>query len=199
MKTEIICIIDRSGSMSSIRNDSIGGFNAFLEQQQACPGEARLSLVLFDHEQQVIHSAKDIIDVPQLDATTYVPRGNTALLDAIGSTLSVHKARIKAEGWADKVIVTILTDGEENSSREYTRAAVDADIKDCEKEGWSFVFLAANQDAFSTARAFGMTQAVAVNFAATAEGTTRAYQRMSESMYTLRTGGTVDVQAEAKP
>lgn len=186
MKTEIIAIIDRSGSMGGIASDAIGGFNTFLKEQQAVPGEARLTTILFDHEQVTLHSAVPIESAPQLDNRTYVPRGSTALLDAIGTALNFHGQRIKNEGWTDKVIVCILTDGHENCSREFTADKIKEMVKHAEAHGWSFVYLAANQDAFATGAQYGIAAAHTMNFTANAAGTQTAYASMSNTVRSLR-------------
>lgn len=186
MKTEIIAIIDRSGSMASIVADAIGGFNTFLADQQTVDGEGRMTLVLFDDKFVLGYQAQPLDQAPQLDTRSFVPRGATALLDAIGRTINEQGARIEAEAWADKVVVCILTDGEENMSREYSPALVKQLVHEQEAKGWSFVFLAANQDAFATGMMYGFNAAHTMNFAATAGGTQAAYADMSNVTRSLR-------------
>lgn len=144
MKTEIIAILDRSGSMSSTVTEAIGGFNAFIAKQRTEPGEAKLSLVLFDNEYILAYAGKDMPLVDDLNKDTYVPRGATALNDAIGRTLHEQGERIKREAWADKVIVCVVTDGFENASKEWTQDGVRALVKEKEALGWSFAFLFSN-------------------------------------------------------
>ena len=130
--TEIISIVDRSGSMQSILDDAIGGFNTFLAAQQRQPGEAKLSLILFDHEYQVVHQAVDIQQVEPLNQDTYVPRGSTALLDAVGKTIDAVGERLAATAESERpsqVIVSILTDGYENASQTYSKPKVAEMIK----------------------------------------------------------------------
>ncbi len=186
MKTEIISIIDRSGSMASIANDAIGGFNTFLTDQQSVPGEARMSLVIFDDQYDVLYAGKPLREAEQLTRVTFVPRGPTALLDAIGRTLNEQGKRIKSDGWADKVIVCVLTDGEENASREFTAPTVKEMVQKAEAQGWTFVFLAANQDAFATGAQYGFNAKHTVNFVASPQGTQDAYDKMSATTRTLR-------------
>lgn len=186
MKTEIISILDRSGSMASIVGDAIGGFNTFLAEQKNVPGEARMTLVLFDNLFECAYAGKPIAEVEPLDSATYTPRGGTALMDAIGRTLNEQGARIKREGWADKVIICILTDGEENSSREFDRGRIQAMVKHAESHGWSFVFLAANQDAFQAANKYGISAAHTAQFSADSIGTQSAYRSMSSMTASLR-------------
>jgi uncharacterized protein YegL len=182
--TDIAFVLDRSGSMNSIAGDAIGGFNAFLTQQQVQPGEARLTLVLFDHEYLVAHDNVDIHSVPPLDASTYIPRGMTALLDAIGRTIDAIGARLASTADDErpaKVIVAILTDGMENASRDYNnRRVADMISHQQEKYSWEFIFLAANQDAIATAHTLNIQAKDAVAFDATPQGVRMAMARVSE-------------------
>lgn len=188
--TEIVCIIDRSGSMESIRSDAMGGFNTFIKAQKKVPGTASVSLVLFNDQYETPYTDKDIKEVENLTNKTFVPRGMTALLDAIGKTIynmSTKIASMKKEDRPEKVIVCILTDGEENSSKVFTGDQIKTMIDNQKGQSqWNFVFLAANQDAFATAHTFLSqkmmdTDNVAVcNFAATSGGTSRAFADMSK-------------------
>jgi hypothetical protein len=186
MKTELISIIDRSGSMATIAKDAIGGFNTFLADQKTVPGEARMTLALFDDKYDVLYAGKTLAEAEPLTDKTFVPRGGTALLDAIGRTLNDQGARIKAEGWADKVIVCILTDGGENQSREFRQDQIKTMVQHAEGHGWSFVFLAANQDAFAAGASYGINAAHTMAFAASATGTQTAYASMSNTTRSLR-------------
>ena len=190
--SEIICIIDRSGSMGSIRNDSIFGFNTFLQEQKKLPGEANLTLILFDDEYLVVHNNVNIQDVPELTEKTYVPRGWTALLDAIGKTIVTVGERLDKtpeENRPEKVIVAILTDGEENDSEEYTsKEKINEMIThQREKYNWQFIFLGANQDAFKTGGSLGINSADTFNFAANSVGTRSAYNNMTKTVSSYRT------------
>lgn len=153
--TEIACVIDRSGSMQSMADDAIGGFNAFLQTQRQQPGQARLTLVLFDHEYLKPYEDLDVRDIPPLTSETYVPRGNTALLDAIGRTIDDLGQRLAATPEAERpgqVIVAILTDGYENASTHYSQRKIAAMIDhQRQKYGWEFTFLAADEAAIATA------------------------------------------------
>ncbi len=157
---EIAYILDRSGSMQSMQEPAITGYNDFIKQQLDVPGDARLTLVLFDNEYLVPYVARPVEQVPQLDASTYVPRGSTALLDAIGETIDTLGKRMAAtpeEERPGKVIVAVFTDGEENSSERFAAKDIAARIKhQQEKYGWEFIFLAANQDAIATASRMNM-------------------------------------------
>ena len=182
--TEIAFVLDRSGSMNPIAADAIGGFNTFLASQQALPGEARLTLVLFDHEYLVVHDNVAIRQVPPLDAKTFVPRGMTALLDAVGRTIDDVGVRLAAtpeEQRPAKVIVAILTDGQENASRDYTFSRVAGMIKhQQEKYSWEFLFLAANQDAIAAAGALSIGAKDAIAFQATGQGIRHANAQLNE-------------------
>lgn len=187
--TEIVCIIDRSGSMEPIRADAIGGFNSFLADQQREPGRALLSLVLFDHELLAPIEARPIDQVPPLDQNGFVPRGQTALYDAVCVTLSRVRERIAAAP-ADqrpaRVIAVILTDGQENASRYYTREQVFTAISELRGMGWDFVFLAANQDAFATGEALGVARGTTVSFMANSAGLCLVSRESSRIVSLLR-------------
>lgn len=183
MKTEIIVVTDRSGSMASIRKDANGGFSSFIEEQRTVEGEARVTQIMFDDKIETQYEAKPLADVPPLDLT---PRGSTALLDAIGSALNVQGERIHDEKWAELVIVVIITDGGENASREYKADQIKSMIEHAEKNGWKFVFLAANQDAFQVGAQYGIGAQFTSNFDATAKGTRMAYATASASVANLR-------------
>lgn len=189
--SEIICIIDRSGSMLSIKNDAIGGFNAFLQAQKELPGDAKLTLILFNQKYDIIHDGKPIKEVPNLNTKSYYPTGNTALYDAVGraiDTVGERLANTAEENRPEKVIVAILTDGEENSSREYSQEKIHEMIKH-QKEvySWEVVFLAANIDAVATAKSLGIQQKDAFAFVATGAGVRSAYTDMSRSISDYRT------------
>lgn len=186
MKTEIIAIIDRSGSMATIAKDAIGGFNTFLADQKTVPGEARMTLALFDDRFEYVYAGAPLAQAAELTDKTFVPRGGTALLDAIGRTLNEQGARINGEGWAEKVIVCILTDGGENQSREYRQDQIKSMVKHAEEHGWSFVFMAANQDAFVAASGYGISAAHTAGFMASAAGTQGAYTLMGTTTRNLR-------------
>ncbi len=181
--TEIAYIMDRSGSMQSLASDAIGGYNSFLADQQSHPGQASWTLILFDHEYQVVHQSVDIRLIRPLDNKTYIPRGTTALLDAMGRTIDDLGARLAATPEPErpgKVIVTIMTDGLENASHDYTRERIASMIRhQREKYSWEFIFQAANQDAITTAAALSIDAKDAFNFAATPQGIRDAHSQMS--------------------
>lgn len=160
--TDITVLLDRSGSMASVKTDTIGGFNTFLKEQQKAKGDARLTLAQFDMEYEIVHEGKPVKDVPPLNDSTFVPRGSTALLDAMGRTIVSAKARVKP---GELVVFVVLTDGQENSSHEYTKAAIRAMVEEHTKAGWQFVYLGANHDSFFEAGAIGFQQSKVANYA----------------------------------
>jgi len=181
--SEIICIIDRSGSMGHIKNDAIGGFNTFLKEQKKLPGEATLTYIQFDTEYEVVHENKPLRDVQPINSSIYIPRGSTALLDAVGKTIDATGRRLAntpEENRPEKVIVAILTDGEENSSCQYNLSKIKEMIThQKEKYSWEFIFLGANQDAFAEAMKIGIETKDTLNFNATGIGVKTAYSDMS--------------------
>lgn len=171
---EIVSIVDSSGSMASIVDDAIGAFNSFLDDQKKHSGEATFSLVLFNHEYTLICGGVNIQDAQPLDSEAYVPRGNTALLDAVGRTIDdvgERLSKMKDEDRPEKVIVGILTDGLENSSTDYTRQQIFDMIKQQrETYNWEFVFLAANQDAVQEGAKIGIQPQFSHTFTPTGAG-----------------------------
>jgi len=173
--TELVFILDKSGSMSGLEADTIGGFNAMLEKQKAVEGECRITTVLFDDRYYILHDRINIQIVSPITGEEYFVGGSTALLDAIGKT--IHKIGnaqkyTTSDLRADKVMFVIITDGAENASREYSAEKVKAQIKrQKEKYGWEFIFLGANIDAVETADRFGIGANRAVKYCADSSGT----------------------------
>lgn len=163
--TDITLVVDRSGSMEAIRQDAMGGVNRFILDQGEKPGEAVLTLVQFDTEYEFVHRAKPIKGVPQYVLT---PRGGTALLDAVGRAINETGERLAALPEANRpglVVFVVMTDGEENSSKEFSKTQIKEKIShQQDKYGWQFVFLGANQDAFAEAGSMGMQAQAAANF-----------------------------------
>ena len=188
--TEIAFVLDRSGSMSTVAESAVAGFNEFLRDQQAAPGRARFTLVLFDNEFLVPVDAKPITEVAPLDTLTYVPRASTALLDAIGRTIDGVGRRLASTPESErpgKVIVAILTDGYENASRKYTQHDIAERIRhQREKYGWEFLFLGANQDAIATAAAINISAGSAATFQADAAGAKASFKSTSRKASALR-------------
>lgn len=192
MRVEIIDITDRSGSMGDIRDDVIGGFNAFIADQKTVPGECRFTQIQFDDKYELIHSAVDIQTVQPLTRLTYVPRGGTALHDAIGRTLNEHGQRIARQGWAEKVIVCIRTDGEENSSKEYKLPEIKRMIEHAQSHGWVFMFSGADIDAFAAGGTLGISAQYTTGYSKSMVGATMdSYCATGQAIRNLRTEPTV--------
>jgi len=183
---EIACVVDRSGSMASIATDAIGGFNTFLASQKAQPDSTRFTLVLFDNEYQVVHNGTPIRLVEDLTSTTFIPRGSTALLDAIGKTMDDMGARLSQTPEHErpgKVILAILTDGEENSSEVYSPEKVERMLRhQQEKYQWEVLFLAANQDAIMAAKKLAIPSENAFNFYPSPKGIQMAFSALSDDI-----------------
>lgn len=193
--TELVFILDKSGSMSGLEKDTIGGFNSMLEKQKAVEGECRITTVLFDNDYTLLHDRIDIRAVGPMTNADYVAGGSTALLDAIGFTMNkligVQKNTSK-EYQADKIMFVIITDGEENSSREYSADKIRSMIKhEKEKYGWEFIFLGANIDARQTAQHFGIDAECAVDYVPDARGTQLNFEAMAETVACYRTYGMI--------
>lgn len=188
--TEIAFILDRSGSMESMAGAAIDGFNRMLREQQAEPGQARLTLVLFDDQYEVPVNSLPVSEVVELDATTYVPRGSTALLDAVGRTIDELGARLAATPEPERpgqVIVAILTDGMENASLRHTWQDISRRIRhQTENYQWKFLFLGANQDAIATAGRMSIQAADAANFQATAASYSAVNDAMARKLKAVR-------------
>lgn len=193
--TEIVCIIDKSGSMDVVRGDTIGGFNSFLKEQKKAPGEANFTLVLFDHEYHLMQDGKSIEQVEELDEKTYIPGGTTALLDAIGKTTdSVGKrlAKIEDKDRPEKVIVAILTDGLENASSDYSRKKIfDMIGHQKDRYKWEFMFLAAGQDAIQAGASINISVANCANYLNTSKGIRKTYGAIGQSVSCFRATGTI--------
>jgi hypothetical protein len=160
-KTQIVCILDRSGSMAEngIIYESINGFNRFLSEQRELKDTATITVALFDDRYDLLYDDVDIKKVPDITYATWSPRGTTALFDAIGKTINTVRAthaRLGSEKPA-KVLVCIVTDGKENASHEYKRDGIRSLIRECERDNWNFIYLAANQDAFAVGASFGVS------------------------------------------
>ena len=188
--TEIVFILDRSGSMAGLEADTIGGFNAMIEKQRREPGEAYISTVLFDNDSQVIHDRVPLERVPLMTREDYFVRGCTALLDAVGGAIrhigNVHKYA-REEDRPEKTIFVITTDGMENASRAYTYDKVREMIRQKEVQfGWEFLFLGANIDAAREAARFGIRADHAANYHADRQGTSVIYETVSEAVSHVR-------------
>lgn len=188
--TEVVFILDRSGSMSGLEADTIGGFNSMISKQKKEDGEAVISTVLFDDQQEVVYDRQPVKMVEPMTDRQYYVRGCTALLDAIGGAIhhigNVHKYA-REEDRPEKTMFIITTDGMENASRFYTYDRVKYMVeRQKEKYGWEFLFLGANIDAISVAARFGINADRAINYECDQVGTSLSYQVMSETITAVR-------------
>lgn len=183
-------IIDRSGSMSGLRQDTIGSFNTFLKEQQVVPGECIFTLCTFSDDYQLVHDFEKIANVPELTEETYVPGGNTALLDAFGATIDEvgRKLAVMPEAERpDKVLFLVITDGQENCSRRYSRAQIKTMVEHQRSVySWEFVFVGANIDAFTVGTSLGFSASNSVGYVATKTGTHNLYSSLSSNATAYR-------------
>lgn len=190
--TELVFILDRSGSMSGLEKDTIGGFNSMLEKQRKEPGEAVISTILFNNEMTVIHDRAPLDSVRPMTDKDYCVGGCTALLDAVGEAIrhveSIHKY-IRREDVPEKTLFVITTDGMENASRRYSYGRVKEMIQKEKKEhGWEFLFLGANIDAAAEAGRFGIDADMAVDYHCDSCGTALNYEVLSDAITGVRCG-----------
>ncbi|HWP21614.1 MAG TPA: vWA domain-containing protein [Candidatus Cryosericum sp.] len=194
--TELVFVLDRSGSMSGLESDTIGGFNAMLEKQKALSGDCVVTSVLFDDRYELLHDRIRLAGVAPLTSEAYYVRGNTALLDAIGRTIDKIggvQQHTAPDEQAEKVLFVIITDGMENSSREYRYERVREMIeRQKERYGWEFLFLGANIDAISVASRFGIAPDRAVTYCPDGEGTRLNYEAVSSAAKCVREGRPVE-------
>ena len=180
--TELVFILDKSGSMGGLENDTIGGYNAMLKKQKKMEGECLITTVLFDNNYELLHDRIDLRAVSFLTEDDYFVGGSTALLDAVGKTIyKIENAwKHTAEEYrAEKIMFVIITDGLENASREYTAKQVKKQVEQKKEEGWEFIFLGANIDAVDAAEQVGICADRAVNYIADAKGTNLNFEMMS--------------------
>lgn len=194
--TELVFILDRSGSMSGLESDTIGGFNSMIAKQLKEPGDAYVSTVLFDDQSEVIHDRVAITEVPKLTDEQYFVRGCTALLDAVGGAIhhigNVHKYA-RPEDRPEKTLFVITTDGMENASRHYDYARVKKMIeRQREKYGWEFLFLGANIDASAEAKRFGIAPNRATNYHCDPTGTALNFDVLADAVCSVRMGVQLD-------
>ena len=195
--TELVFIVDRSGSMSGLESDTIGGFNALLKEQQGVEGNAMVTTVLFDDKYELLHDRVDIRGVKPLNDKDYTVRGSTALLDAVGKTINkIHSAQkgTDEEYRAEKVMFVIITDGYENASCEYTTGWIKERVeRQKQKYGWEFIFIGANMDAITEAAKLGISSDRAANYNADSIGVWNTWGFVSAASTGYRTGvGLVD-------
>ena len=187
--TELVFILDRSGSMAGLESDTIGGFNAMIEKQKKTEGDCWVSTVLFSDRSQVVHDRLALEKVPAMTDKEYSVGGCTALLDAIGDAVkhiaSIHRYA-RAEDAPEHTLFVITTDGMENASRRWGSDEVKKLIERKKEEGWEFLFLGANIDAVETAKEFGIREDRAVNYHSDAAGTALNYEVLSEAVCSVR-------------
>ena len=188
--TELVFILDRSGSMSGLESDTIGGFNSMIEKQRKQDGECYVSTVLFDHVSEVLHDRIKLSEVKEMTENDYTVRGSTALIDAIGGAIhhivNIHKYA-RPEDVPEHTLFVIMTDGMENASHRYSSDEVKKMIEhEKEKYGWEFMFIGANIDSVETARHFGIGADRSVNYHADHQGTAVVFETVSETVCNFR-------------
>ena len=188
--TELVFIIDRSGSMAGLESDTIGGFNSMIEKQKKQDGDCYVSTILFDDESEVLHDRVNLGDIPKMTDNDYIVRGCTALIDAIGGAIhhigNIHKYALP-EDVPEHTMFVITTDGQENASHRYSSEQVKKMIeRQKEKYGWEFLFLGANIDAVETAARYGIDKDRAVNYNADGKGTHILYESVANAVCNVR-------------
>lgn len=192
--TELIFILDKSGSMAGMEGDVIGGFNSMINNQKKLEGEVLVSTILFSNDQEILHDRLNLNEITLLNENDYIVGGCTALLDTIGESIkhisNIHKYSRK-EDIPDKTLFIITTDGMENASNKYNLKEIKKLIKDKEKIGWEFIFAAANIDAVKTAQSIGIKKERAVNYDVE-EDTLELFDEISNTVTTYRCSGSID-------
>lgn len=194
--TEMVFILDRSGSMAGLEKDTIGGFNSMIEEQKKKDGKAFVTTILFDNEYETVHDRVSLESIKPMTDKEYTVRGMTALLDAVGKAINhignIHKYARK-EDVPEHTIFVITTDGAENASTIYEQAEIKRMIeRQKEKYGWEFIFIGANIDAVSTAKRMGINQDRAVEYKQNSKGTRGVYEGITTAVCSLRESGKVD-------
>ena len=187
--TELVFILDRSGSMHGLEGDTIGGFNSLIEKQRKETGECFVTTVLFDNEIKTLHDRVELREIKDMTEEDYCVGGCTALIDAIGTSIEkidgIHRY-IRAEDVPEHTMFVIITDGMENASRRFSSREVKKMIEKHKKSGWEFLFIGANIDSVETARHFGISEDRAVNYHADKQGTAVAYECVSRAVGAVR-------------
>lgn len=187
--TELVFILDRSGSMGGLESDTIGGFNSLIEKQKKEDGECFVTTVLFDHEIETLHDRLPLSEIPEMTDEDYSVRGCTALIDAIGTTVK-HISKIhryaRKEDVPSNTMFVITTDGLENASKKYSSDEVKKMVEAKKEEGWEFLFIGANIDSVETAKHFGIDADRAVNYHADKKGTAVLYDTVCEAVGCVR-------------
>ncbi len=192
--TEMVFILDRSGSMCGLEGDTIGGFNSMIDNQKKQEGEALVTTVLFDNEYELLHDRVKLSEIKKMTDKEYYVRGCTALLDAVGRTIShisMIRKYIREEDIPQNTIIAITTDGMENASHEYNYEQIKKMIEEKKKDGWEFLFIGANIDAAEEASRIGISRDRAANYISDSIGTGAVYTALSESMSCMRKNGAV--------
>ena len=194
--TELVFILDRSGSMAGLESDTIGGFNSVIKKQKDVEGECYVSTILFDHVSEVLHDRVSLPDIGEMTENEYTVRGSTALIDAMGCAIhhiaNIHKYA-RPEDVPEHTMFVIITDGMENSSRLYSSDEVKKMVEKEKKDyGWEFLFIGANIDSIETARHFGIGADRAVNYHADKRGTKVVYDTLGEAACSLRGNAPLD-------
>ncbi len=188
--TSINVIIDRSGSMSGLTQDTIGSFNSFIKEQKDVPGEASFTLCTFNHDYSLVHDFVKLASVPDLNSKTYQPSGNTALLDALGTTITTVGQKLAAmpeDERPSKVIFLVITDGQENASQRFSKEQIKSMVEhQTQVYNWEFVFIGANIDAFHAGQSYGFAASKSVSYNATAGGTRQLYNSVSSNLRSYR-------------
>ena len=192
---ELVFILDESGSMRGLEKDTIGGFNSTIDKQKKEDGDCLVSTVCFSNSQRVIHDRVNLRDVKELTENDYRPGGCTALIDTVASSIKhikmVHKY-IRKEDRPDKTMFIITTDGMENASHKYSLNETKRMIEECKEKGWEFIFLAANIDAYETARDYGFDEESTVNYVNDEEGTNIKFCCVDKAISSIRSSGVLD-------
>ena len=187
--TELVFIIDRSGSMAGLESDTIGGFNSMIEKQKKEDGQCLVSTVLFNQKSSVLYDRVDINDIKKMEDNDYIASGSTALIDAMGDAIkhikTVHKY-IREEDVPENTIFMITTDGYENASSKYSSDEVKKMVEKQKEEGWEFLFLAANIDAVETAKSYGISEDRATNYVHDSVGSKKSYGAFAKAVSSIR-------------
>ena len=187
--TELVFILDRSGSMAGLEGDTIGGFNSLIEKQRRQEGKCYVSTVLFDNVSEVLHDRVELSEIRNMTEDDYTVRGCTALIDAIGGAIhhiaNIHKYA-RPEDVPEHTMFVITTDGMENASRRYSSSDIKKLIGKQKKHGWEFLFIGANIDAVETARCYGISEDRAVNYHADKKGTAVVFETVSAAVGSVR-------------
>jgi len=192
--TELVFIMDESGSMGGLEKDTVGGFNSLIEKQKEVKGECLVSTVFFSNNSRVIHDRVNLKDIKKMKLNEYVPSGCTALIDALGGAIkhisNVHKY-IREEDVPEKTMFIITTDGLENASNKYDSKQVKEMVKEKKDKGWEFIYLAANIDAIETAKDYGIDSNRAVNFVNDSKGTRIRNESIEKAVKSYRINASV--------